>query len=234
MTAAHELQFQVPGEGQVALEPQHGIIAGWTGRNAEAIERHIAELAAIGVPRPSAVPLYYRVAADLFTQAPQLQTVGPDTSGEVEPLLFDTGRALYLGLGSDHTDRALETRSVALSKQICGKPVASQAWRYDEVADHVERITLYAFVRDHGAAGWTLYQNGTIAAIRPLADLIAAAPVAAGAGRLMPGALMLCGTFPVVSGGVRPAAEFRMEMRDPVLNRTLAHTYATTALPIVA
>ena len=63
------------------------------------------------VPRPSAVPLYYRVAAQQFTQASAIQVVGSETSGEVEPVLFDTGRALYLGLGSDHTDRALETHS---------------------------------------------------------------------------------------------------------------------------
>ena len=33
------------------------VIAGWTGRDAAAIEHHIAELTAIGVPRPSSVPL---------------------------------------------------------------------------------------------------------------------------------------------------------------------------------
>ena len=234
MPEAEGLQFDVAGEGAVALTPRHGIIAGWTGRDPAAIEHHIAELEAIGVPRPSRVPLYYRVAAQQFTQASAIQVVGAETSGEVEPLVFDTGTALYLGLGSDHTDRALETHSVALSKQVCAKPVGRQAWRFDEVADHLEAVRLTAQIRAAGDTDWTLYQQGTIAMIRPLAELLANAPTAAGAMRLAPGSLMVCGTFPVVSGGVRPAADFRMEMRDPVLNRTLTHAYSTEVLPVVS
>ena len=34
------------------------IVAGWAGRNLAAIEHHIEELAELGVPRPSAVPLF--------------------------------------------------------------------------------------------------------------------------------------------------------------------------------
>lgn len=43
------------------------VIAGWAGRNHVAIEHHIEELAAIGVPRPSSVPLFYRVASQTLT-----------------------------------------------------------------------------------------------------------------------------------------------------------------------
>jgi hypothetical protein len=58
--------------------------------------------------------------------------------------------------------------------------------------------------------------------------------VAAGKGRLAAGSLMLCGTFPVLSGGVRPARAFRMEMRDPVLDRSIACSYRTEVLPNVS
>ena len=51
------------GTHTLQVDVQQLVIAGWAGRNREAIEHHIEELAAIGVPRPSAVPLYYRVAA---------------------------------------------------------------------------------------------------------------------------------------------------------------------------
>lgn len=228
------LHFEIPGDGRIALEPRHTVVAGWTGRDPAAIEHHIEELAAIGVPRPSAVPLYYRVAAQQVTQAETVQVVGGETSGEVEPVLFDTGTALYLGLGSDHTDRALETHSVALSKQICAKPVAAGAWRFEQVAGHLERLELRCHVRDGAEEAWTLYQEGTVGLIRPFADLLAGAPTAAGAGRLSAGSLMLCGTFPVVSGGVRPAAQYRMEMHDPVLGRTLDFAYRVETLPLVA
>ena len=60
------------------------MVAGWTGRNAEAIAHHIEELAAIGVPRPSKVPLYYRLGASLLTQENVIEVVGPDSSGETQ------------------------------------------------------------------------------------------------------------------------------------------------------
>ena len=61
------------GTRALQVDVQQLVIAGWAGRNREAIEHHIEELAAIGVPRPSAVPLYYRVAANQLTQAAQSQ-----------------------------------------------------------------------------------------------------------------------------------------------------------------
>ena len=55
------------------------VIAGWTGRDEKAIRHHIEELAAIGVPRPSTVPLFYRVAATQLSQTTALQVLGRST-----------------------------------------------------------------------------------------------------------------------------------------------------------
>ena len=38
------------------------VIAGWTGRNVEALEKHIRELETLGVKRPKSTPIFYRVA----------------------------------------------------------------------------------------------------------------------------------------------------------------------------
>ena len=84
------------------------VIAGWTGRNAQAVQHHIDELAAIGVPAPSSVPVYYRVAESLLTQKSQFQVLGSGSSGEAEPVIFATEAGLWLTLGSDHTDREAE------------------------------------------------------------------------------------------------------------------------------
>lgn len=54
---------------EVAVPVDTLVIAGWTGRDAAAVEAHIAELEAIGVPRPATVPCFYRVAAGLLTTA---------------------------------------------------------------------------------------------------------------------------------------------------------------------
>ncbi|MGH9915191.1 MAG: DUF2848 family protein, partial [Pyrinomonadaceae bacterium] len=117
------LSFVLP-DGQELRAPINSlVIAGWAGRNVAAVEHHIEELAVLGVPRPSTVPLYYRVAADQLTTASEVEVLGPESSGEAEIMIVSVQGDLFVGLGSDHTDRKVETCSVAVSKQLCTKPV---------------------------------------------------------------------------------------------------------------
>lgn len=222
------IEFRADG-APLPLDLKHLIVAGWTGRDADAIAHHIEELAALGVPAPSATPLYYRVSSPLLTTAPLIEAVGSASSGEVEPLIVEANGKRYLGLASDHTDRALEAHSVAMSKQVCAKPCAAELWDWDDIADRIEEIELESWIEEDGA--WVPYQSGTIASIRPLADLIEGSRI--GALSADGPVAMLCGTFGA-KGGVRPAARFRMEMRDPKTGRTIRHDYSTTTLPEVA
>jgi len=100
---------------QVEVTFNSVIVAGWAGRDMAAIEHHIEELAAIGVPRPSSVPLYYRIAENQLTQASNVQALGEESSGEVETFVFAVDGEMYVSIASDHTDRKLETVSVAMS-----------------------------------------------------------------------------------------------------------------------
>ena len=136
------LRFDVDGGERVEVEPQRLVIAGWTGRDRAAIEHHIAELAALGVPPPSAVPLYYRAGAALLTQATTIEVLGADSSGEVEPVLVRMRGRWWLTVGSDHTDRDAERAGVALSKQLCPKPIAARVWAWDTVAARADAIAL--------------------------------------------------------------------------------------------
>ncbi len=106
------------------------VVAGWTGRDTAALNAHINELAAIGVAPPKTVPIFYRNSASLLTSAPQIETVGNKTSGEVEFVLYSLDDGLWVGVGSDHTDRQAETVNVSRSKQMCAKPVSLQIWLY--------------------------------------------------------------------------------------------------------
>ena len=205
------------------------VIAGWTGRDADAIEHHIGELEAIGVPRPSAVPLFYRVATNQLSQSDSVEVLGSDTSGEVEPLLFLHEGTWYVSIASDHTDRALETHSVALSKQICIKPTARTAWPLDDVLDHWDDLVIRSWIEEGGES--QLYQEGTLAAIRPPADLLDR--YAAGNPPPVEGFAMTCGTVGAI-GGIRPSASFRMELVDEARGRRIAHEYRSVTLPIVS
>jgi hypothetical protein len=202
------------------------VIAGWTGRDAHAIQHHIEELAAIGVPRPSTVPLFYRVAATQLTQATALQVLGPDSSGEVEPVIVSLADGLWLGIGSDHTDRKAESISVALSKQLCAKVIGTELWRLDEL--DWDRLVL----RSHAEIGGrrVLYQEGPLAGIRSPDDLVRRYT---NADTLPPGTAMFCGTLGA-KGGIRPGTRFEMEIEDPARRRSLRHAYSIEALPVIA
>ncbi len=216
------------GSSRIDIEPQVLIVAGWTGRDEAALRHHIEELAAIGVPRPSSVPVFYRISTANVTQDPRLQALGPDTSGEVEPVIVALDDGLWLGLGSDHTDRKAETMGIALSKQLCGKPLANELWPFDEVADHWDRLVLRAFATIDGQR--VKYQEGPLSAMRHPSDLIAKLkPDAA----LSPGTIMFCGTLGAI-GGIRPATRFEMVLEDPVLSRSMSHAYAIEVLPVIS
>ena len=217
------MRFDTP-DGQIDVGIDTLIVVGWTGRDVAAVEHHIAELAEIGVPAPSTVPLYYRVSHSLLTQDAVLQVLGEVTSGEVEPFLLRHGEKLWLGIASDHTDRELEAVSVASSKQVCGKPLGRALWSFDEVVGHLDQLELTCDIEEDGA--WISYQAGTLADIRPLPELIEGSGLPEGGG-------MLCGTL-AAKGGVRPAKAYRMVLTDPVLGRSLALDYTVSTLPVIS
>ena len=202
------------------------VVAGWTGRNTAALEAHIKELEAVGVKRPKSVPIFYRNAASLLTTADTIQAVGDKSSGEVEFVLYALDDGMWVGVGSDHTDRKAETINVTLSKQMCAKPVGPTLWRYDEVKPHWDRLTLRAFVPDGGKR--RLYQEGPVTNMRSPEELIR---LYTGGDKLALGTAMFCGTF-AVHGGISSSGTFDMELEDPVLGRKLTHGYKSVSLPV--
>jgi hypothetical protein len=205
------------------------VIAGWTGRDVAALNRHIEELKAIGVQPPSTVPMYYRVAADLLTQADDIEVLGDDTSGEVEPVLMGAPNRLWVTVGSDHTDRKVESYSIAIAKQLCPKIIARSAWRFEDVEPHWDRLVLRSFIEEGGQK--VLYQEGRLAEIRTPRELIAGWHN--GDLRLPAHSALFCGTLPSI-GAIRPAPRFAMELEDPVLGRKLAHAYRVRPLPVIS
>lgn len=195
------------------------IIAGWTGRDEAALHKHIKELEAIGVKAPKTTPIFYRVAASLLTSADAIQVSGPDSSGEVEFVLLQRPDALWVTVGSDHTDRKAEVIGVSLSKQMCAKVVCADAWQYGEVKHHWDKLVLRSW------ADGELYQEGPVTAMRSPEELTRLY------GGLVPGAAMFCGTL-AARGGIRPAKKFTIELEDPVLKRKLRHEYTIEALPV--
>jgi Protein of unknown function (DUF2848) len=210
---------------QVTMTPEALIVAGWTGRDEAALNHHIEELAAIGVPRPSSVPVFYRNAVTNVVQTDKLEVLGPDTSGEVEPVIIALNDGLWIGLGSDHTDRKAETMGIALSKQLCGKVLGEALWKFEDIAPHWDNIVIRSYATIDGAR--TLYQEGSLALMRDPVDLMTRYGRA-----FVANTVIMCGTIGA-KGGIRPAARFEMELEDPVLKRRMTHAYDVISLPVV-
>ena len=212
----------------VTVDIENLVIAGWTGRDVTALNQHIEELKAIGVQPPSRVPIYYRAAAQMLTQAQSIQVLGDDTSGEVEPVLIGAADRLWVTVGADHTDRKVESYGIAVSKQMCAKPIGRVAWRFEEVEPHWDKLLVRSFVHEGGKR--VLYQEGPLAHIRDPRDLIFGWQDTK---RLPMGPVMFCGTMPAI-GVIRPSPRFEMELDDPVLGRKISHAYDVQALPVVS
>lgn len=203
------------------------VVAGWTGRDTVAMEKHIAELEALGVKRPPYTPVFYRIAAERLGTQPAMQVSGTQSSGEVEFLMVKDRGELFVGIASDHTDREVETYGITVSKQMCDKPCSRRLWRFDDVAAHWDRLVLRSYATIDGRR--ELYQDGHVSAMQTPQALIER--YAAHGGAFGDGVAMLCGTLAAI-GGIRAAGRFEFELHDPVLGRTLHHAYDVEALPV--
>jgi hypothetical protein len=158
-----DLAFTIDAQGTatpLTLAINQAVIAGWTGRDPVARDKHIAELEAIGIARPATTPIYYRVSARRITTADSIEVSGNDSSGEVEFVLIGWQGRIFVGLGSDHTDRKVEAYSVTVSKQMCDKVMAPVLWELEEVAGHWDQMILRSYAWIDGAH--VLYQEGKL------------------------------------------------------------------------
>jgi Protein of unknown function (DUF2848) len=212
-----------PQKRMVALDQV--VIAGWTGRDTVALNKHIEELKELGIAPPTKVPCFFRASVNVITTQTDLQYVGSDGTGEVEFYLVSQPDGLWVGVASEHTDRKVETYSIPVSKQLCQKAVSPDLWSFDDVRPHWDRLVLRAHISEAGKR--KLYQEGPLGDIRHPDELISKYT---GGGKLAPGTLMFGGTFSAI-GGVRPAPEFFMELEDPVRGRKLTHQYRIHTIP---
>ncbi len=133
------LEFEGHAKGaveKVAVDIKDLVIAGWTGRDVTALNHHIEELKAIGVQPPSRVPIYYRAAAQMLTQADRIQVLGDRQFGRGRagagrrrrPSLGDGRRRPYRPQG-----RELRHRRVQADVRQADRPYR---WRFEEVEPH--------------------------------------------------------------------------------------------------
>jgi 4-hydroxyphenylacetate 3-monooxygenase len=212
------LTLRVLGTGEVlTLAAYQAVVAGYTGRDEKAVRHHIEELAAIGVPAPARVPMFYPIASASVTTAASIEVAGDYTSGEVEPVLVRHHSAWFLGVGSDHTDRTVETHDIGESKRVCPKPICEEVIPVAEWAG-LDWDAIGASSTVDGKA----YQDGHLRALRDPEQLV----------RLLSergvdeGRDLVCfaGTLPLIDGSfvAGMAWELRLTLPD---GRAISHWY---------
>jgi 4-hydroxyphenylacetate 3-monooxygenase len=201
-------------------------VAGYTGRDREAVQAHIDELAEQGIAPPPTVPMFYELVPSLLTADKDVTVDGPQTSGEVEPVYARVGGRWYLGVGSDHTDRHLEQSDVLESKAACIKPVGTTwvalppdvlAGGFDEQFDAIE------------ATSWvdgTVYQQGTLSGLRPPSDVLSRLFETLGRDDDAD-LLVFGGTLPLLTGAFAFGTTWRLQLTLGT-GATVEHEYTVT------
>ncbi|MEC5423334.1 DUF2848 family protein [Virgibacillus sp. C22-A2] len=213
-------QLEVNGEKK-ELTINRAYCIGYTGRDRDKTLEHIKELAEIGVPEPTEVPSLYPVGVSNLNQEEVIEVIGGQTSGEAEIVLIfgESEDECFLSVGSDHTDRSLETVDINKSKQVCDKPFAKKAWVIGDVIDHWDQLELSSEVSVKGK--WQPYQKNAISAIISLDNIKAylkkkEVPLTY--------SIVFSGTVPLVDG-FKFGEKFRMTLSDPVNEDTITAEY---------
>lgn len=207
-------------EQQLTISFDRLFAIGYAGRDTDKTMEHIRELEEqLGVPAPQKIPTIFQMSNQLLSQDHELFFVGENTCGEVEYIIITNGTKIYIGIGSDHTDRKLESTSVPKSKQVAVKPIGHDIWDYEDIKDHWDSIELRSYQTLKGKE--VPYQAGTLADILPVEFLLDELRTRAGD---VSHSVIFSGTVPVLDG-FKYGENFRCEMVDAALDRKLKFDY---------
>jgi hypothetical protein len=204
--------------------------AGYTGRNQEEVRKHIEELAAKGIPGPETTPTLYPVIARTLVTEAEIEVYGAETSGEAEYILLIDGTGeIYVGVGSDHTDRHLEETDIPRAKQICPNIMCERVWRLEDVSAHWDELELTSTIMVAGEE--VLYQKGTLGALMSPTELMEF--VSANVDGDLKNMVIFSGTLANLLGEFGFGERFDTELTDPRLGRALTAGYAVRPLDYV-
>jgi hypothetical protein len=207
---------------ELAFTYSRMVNAGYVGKNQEEVRRHIEELAAKGIPGPKSVPVLYPVVCNMLSLDPTIEVYGNETSGEVEYVLCVVNEdEVYVGLGSDHTDRHLEETDIPRSKQICPNLMSRTVWPLEEVAEQWDDLLMTASVVKNTEA--ITYQEGRLGLLLNSAELMAF--VKSKIGGPLENLIIFSGTMGMLTGEFVFGERFSAKLMDEKLNRRLEISY---------
>lgn len=210
-------------EKNIDFMPIHIINAGYTGRDQAAVQAHIDELKEEGIPAPEKTPVYFTKFEERITQENFFEVLDEtDHSGEAEfVLLFDNGE-IYVGAGSDHTDRKLETVDIPKAKQIYPNTISRDLWRLPDVSDHWDDLIIRSWIKVDETR--VLFQEAPLTAMLSANDIIGRVKKLLVDPENTQGLVVYSGTVAsIIKADYSPY--FEVEIEDPVLGRKLRNYY---------
>ncbi|MDL2264127.1 DUF2848 domain-containing protein [Synergistaceae bacterium OttesenSCG-928-I11] len=212
------------GSEEVCVNVRKMINAGYTGRDQEAVRAHIDELKEEGIPAPDKTPTYFPKFVDRITQDEAFEVLDEsDHSGEAEfALIFDKGR-IYVGAGSDHTDRKLETVDIPKAKQVYPNTISRELWLLDDVRGHWDELVLRSWVTPVGGKR-TLLQDATLDAMLSPDELVERVKAILVDPKDLDGLVIYSGTVAAITK-VEYCDSFEVVIEDKKLGRSLKQFY---------
>jgi hypothetical protein len=162
-----------------------------------------------------------------------IEVTGDKTSGEAECVLLLDGGRVYVGVGSDHTDRALEAADMLASKQVCPNVMGATVWDYADLAAHWDELVIESWTVGAGGGAEQLYQQGALGMLLSAEQVLTLVRSRMPDG-CMDGLVIFCGTVPIVGGRTIHGSRFRSRLRDAKLNRHIGCAYAVRRLDYLA
>ncbi|MFC0560639.1 DUF2848 family protein [Halalkalibacter alkalisediminis] len=201
---------------------------GYSGSDVKKVQEHIDELAELGIPKPPEIPMLYPVRVTSLNQKGNMEILGTMTSGEAEIVLIfgDTEEEIYVSVGSDHTDRGLESVDINKSKQICDKPLAQEAWPLSKLEDNWNELKLASKVLINGS--WEPYQEQSVTAILPLEKVL---DYLKNKKLDLKNSVVFAGTVPLLNG-FKYGDGYEVTLLDPRKDQSITCSYTVKNLEI--
>lgn len=206
---------------KIEFEVNRLINAGYTGRNQAETQKHIDELKAVGVPAPDKIPTYYAKSPQLVTTDTVCHVVDRDSTGEAEYILLVSEEGIYVGVGSDHTDRVLEISNIPKAKMITPNFMSKDVWRLEDHLDSWDEIELRSWI---GGNREVLYQETTLENFIEPEKLLSMVEEVVKDG-LLPGTMIFSGTVGALVEGMPFSESFEVELYDRKLCQKLVCRY---------
>ena len=214
------------------------------GRDITSTNELLDEVRAKGYAIHQAAGICFR-SRHLITNERTIEVQGPQTSGEVEFVAAIHKGDVFISVGSDHNDRSLaelwtpmlgKISDTAKSKQMAPAVVAGEAWLYDDVKGHWDDIILKSYVTTPKRR--VSYQEYQLADLLDLEYYLGryswlredGSVLLGGSSRVLPSVPRDVYQGQSSLQNVTFPHDFHFEMCDPVLKRTIAHSYVVLSL----